>query len=60
MKAVLFDFNGTLYDDTRFHRAAWRNFMKRKFDMELTEDEITAHYIGPNNSEIVQYCFGDR
>ena len=60
MKAVLFDFNGTLYNDTEFHRAAWRNFMKAKFGMELTEEEITAHFIGPNNSEIFQYCFGDR
>ena len=60
MKAVLFDFNGTLYNDTEFHRAAWRNFMKAKFGMELSEEEITAHYIGPNNSEIFQYCFGDR
>ena len=59
MKAVLFDFNGTLYNDTRFHREAWRNYMKQKFGMELTEEEITAHYIGPNNSEIFQYCFGD-
>ena len=41
MKAVLFDFNGTLYNDTEFHRAAWRNFMKRKFDMDLTEEEIS-------------------
>ena len=37
MKAVLFDFNGTLYNDTEFHRAAWRNFMKAKFGMDLTE-----------------------
>ena len=42
MKAVLFDFNGTLYDDTRFHRAAWRNYMKQKFDMELSEEEIAS------------------
>ncbi len=60
MKAVLFDFNGTLYDDTRFHRAAWRGYMKQKFGMELTEEEITAHYIGPSNSEIFRHCFGDR
>lgn len=26
MKAVVFDFNGTLYNDTRFHIAAWTNF----------------------------------
>lgn len=60
MKAVLFDFNGTLYDDTRFHRAAWREYMKEKFGMDLTDEEITTHYIGPSNSEIFRYCFGDR
>ena len=30
MKAVVFDFNGTLYNDTRFHIAAWTNFFRRR------------------------------
>lgn len=60
MKAVLFDFNGTLYNDTDFHRTAWRNFMKNRFGMDLTEEEITAHFIGPSNREIFRHCFGDR
>ena len=34
MKAVLFDFNGTLYNDTDFHRRAWRNYIKKRFGVD--------------------------
>ena len=38
MKAVLFDFNGTLYNDTALHMAAWKNFFRKFFDMKLTDE----------------------
>ncbi len=60
MKAVIFDFNGTLYNDTRFHHQAWKNYMLKKFGMDLSEEEISAHYIGPNNREIFHYVFGEQ
>lgn len=60
MKAAIFDFNGTLYNDTQFHIAAWRNYMRKRFSIELTLDEIYAHFIGPSNSFILRNYFGDR
>ncbi len=51
MKAVVFDFNGTLYNDTRFHIAAWTNFFRRR-GREMQETEVRAKCIGPGNIDI--------
>lgn len=60
MKAVLFDFNGTLFDDTRFHMRAWQKYMREKFGIPLTLDEVRQKFIGPNNATIFHSFFGDR
>ena len=60
MRAVLFDFNGTLFDDTRFHIISWSRYMKRRFGFELTEADVIARYIGPNDSVILKNELGDR
>ena len=60
MKAVLFDFNGTLFDDTRFHIISWRRYMRKRFGLELTEADVRAKCIGPNNSQIFRSMFGDH
>lgn len=52
MKAVLFDFNGTLYNDTALHMAAWRSFFLKFFGMKLTDEEVHRRCIGPSNDSI--------
>ena len=59
MKAVLFDFNGTLFNDTDFHRRAWRDYMLERFGRECGIEEINRYFIGPGNHEIFRYCFGE-
>lgn len=58
MKAVLFDFNGTLYNDTDFHRRAWRSYMKKRFGAEVTDEDLDKYYIGPGNETIFKTFFG--
>lgn len=60
MKAVLFDFNGTLYNDTPFHRAAWYNYAKRRFDLELTKEDLESKVLGRNNEAILKNLLGDH
>lgn len=60
MKAVIFDFNGTLFNDTRFHVEAWQRYMHKKFGIDLTLEEVHRSFIGPNNSAIFRSYFGDR
>ena len=57
MKGILFDFNGTLYDDSRLHMAAWRNFFREKFNRILSDAEVRS-FIGPSNTDIFAKCFG--
>ena len=60
MKAVIFDFNGTLFNDNRFHVEAWQRYMRRKFGVDLTLEEVYREFIGPNNSTIFRKRFGER
>lgn len=60
MKAVIFDFNGTLFNDNRFHVEAWQRYMRRKFGVDLTLEEVYREFIGPNNSTIFRNRFGER
>ena len=58
MKAVLFDFNGTLYNDTRFHLQAWKRYLKDRFGFDLSEEEVHHRCIGPSNENIFRDFFG--
>ena len=40
MKAVIFDFNGTLFFDTHLHVDTWKKFVKEKFNVELEPEVI--------------------
>lgn len=60
MKAVLFDFNGTLYNDTRLHVEAWRNFFRKRFNLDLTSEEVQRRCIGPSNVDIFKDFSGGR
>lgn len=59
MKAVLFDFNGTLYDDNRLHIAAWQNFFRERFGRVFSAEEIHRRCIGPSNASIFADFLGD-
>lgn len=58
LKGVLFDFNGTLFDDTRFHVAAWKHFAEKYCGLHYTEDEVCDLFIGPSNDVTLKRLFG--
>ena len=58
MKAVLFDFNGTLYNDTAFHLQAWQKYLKERFGFDLSAEEVHRRCIGPSNENIFKDFFG--
>ena len=59
-KAVLFDFNGTLYNDTRFHMEAWHNFFLKYFDIDMSPEKVHRNCIGPSNVNIFRALLSDR
>ncbi len=58
MKGILFDFNGTLYDDTRFHIAAWTRYFHDAFGIDFPREEVMRRFIGPDNEMIFRDLFG--
>ncbi|MCH4155684.1 MAG: HAD-IA family hydrolase [Muribaculaceae bacterium] len=66
IKAVIFDFNGTLFWDTDFHSQAFDVFVARYLNgspsglksRHLTEDDKRDHIMGQTNETIMQYIFG--
>jgi len=59
IKAVLFDFNGTLFNDTHFHVAAWKNFCEKYCGLHYTEEEVCDQFIGPSNAMTLRRLFGE-
>lgn len=60
MKGILFDFNGTLFDDTFLHITAWRKFFHDRFSLAFTVDEAHRRFIGPNNDAIFHDVFDGK
>lgn len=59
MKAVIFDFNGTLFWDTEKHHEAWRIFVERLCGRELGEEELHRHLLGKTTDLILEhFCPG--
>ena len=59
MKAVIFDFNGTLFLDTDKHTAAWRRMLVEKIGYNPTEDEFKKHVIGSGSDMILKHFVGN-
>lgn len=59
MKAVIFDFNGTLFNDTPFHIKAWHSFFEKYHGITLSDEDIRKRCIGPGNRDIFIDFFGD-
>ena len=55
-RAVIFDLNGVIVDDSSFHARAWLEFCEAR-GMKLTEEEFAVHIMGRPNSEIFRYVF---
>ena len=54
IKAVIFDFNGTLFYDTLYHNQAWRYFAA-EHGKKLSADDLEYHIHGLTNKEILHF-----
>lgn len=57
MKAVLFDFNGTLFFDTDIHIDVWKKYIKEKLNIEFTTEEFLKRIFGRDNNAIIADIF---
>lgn len=57
-KAVIFDFNGTLFLDNDKHVKAWGEIARELRGKPITEEELHAHCNGVPNHMIIRYLYG--
>lgn len=57
MQGIIFDFNGTLFDDSKKHEEAWLKFAKEKAGRQLTSEDFEQLIHGRNNADIIRYLF---
>jgi len=55
MKAVIFDFNGTMIFDTRMNEVAWREFIEKYCHRTATDEEMNAYVHGQPNSNTIRH-----
>lgn len=58
MKAVIFDFNGTLLFDTPKHALAWDAFARRYCGRALSAEEYRDRLAGKDNRTTMEYLLG--
>lgn len=56
-KGLIFDFNGTVFWDTRFHNAAWDLMLPRHGRECISDEEKFLNIHGHNNTDIFNYLF---
>jgi HAD superfamily hydrolase (TIGR01509 family) len=58
IKAVIFDFNGTMIFDSDFHRRVWLEFIPRHTGRKVTSEEIDRNILGRDNASILRKYLG--
>lgn len=53
---VIFDFNGTLFNDTAFHDEAWTKFASLH-KLNLTSENLKNFIHGHTNKEILEFLY---
>lgn len=59
IKSVIFDFNGTLFDDGKYHKVAWGIVSKELRGYPLTIEEMNHKLNGYTNENILKYVTED-
>lgn len=57
-KAFLFDLNGTMIDDMRYHTEAWHQILTQELGAKLSLEEVKHHMYG-KNIELLVRIFGE-
>ena len=58
-KGIIFDFNGTLFFDSKMHLEAWREFSAILRGTPFSDEEMREHMFGRTNFDIISYAIGE-
>lgn len=60
IKGIIFDFNGTLFEDSKLHEDAWRDYSKILRGTSFSDEEMHKYMFGRSNEEIITYAIGRK
>ena len=55
MKGIIFDFNGTMFQDSHLHEEAWIHMIHKYTKGELSDEDILKNIHGRTNNEILNF-----
>lgn len=58
IRAIVFDFNGTMFMDTDKHRASWEELFLHEHGPRVDDAEFRAYMCGPPNGDIIRRYLG--
>lgn len=58
MQAYIFDFNGTMVMDSYMHETAWRHYVEKLCNREVSEEEFKKHVHGKTSPMILEHFLG--
>lgn len=60
MHGIIFDFNGTMFQDSDLHELAWAKIIKKYTHKAISSQEIMLHIHGHINDEILRYFISNN
>lgn len=60
IKGIIFDFNGTLFMDTKLHEIAWQEYSEKLRGTPFNHYELERYMFGRCNDEIIEYAIGRK
>lgn len=60
IKGIIFDFNGTLFQDSKLHEDAWRDYSAKLRGTPFSDEEMHKYMFGRSNEEIITYAIGRK
>lgn len=60
VQGIIFDFNGTLFEDSKLHECAWRDYSKILRGTPFSDEEMQKYMFGRSNEEIITYAIGRK
>lgn len=55
MTGIIFDFNGTMVFDEKFHTIAWEEFLEKRIGRKVTQEEMDKYVHGVNVIDTLRY-----
>lgn len=58
IKNIIFDMNGTMIFDGKYHEIAWKDYAEKLAGRQMSTEEFQHHVLGHTNKDILEYLMG--